>query len=106
MGGWGRKEGGGACKGLGTIFGVEGDGIRGMQGQPNTPSPSHPHTSHPHPLILTQDSTQQTMLMAWLVELFLNDLGTLKDEEDTVGHRTMQQDFHKFLESQALRVCK
>ena len=71
----------------------------------------HPHTfisTHPQPHLLTlaQDSTQQTMLMAWLVELFLNDLGMLKDEEDTAGHRTMQQDFHKFLESPTLRVHK
>ena len=44
--------------------------------------------------------------MAWLVELFLNDLGMLKDEEDTAGHHTMQQNFHKFLESPALRVRK
>ena len=73
--------------------------------KPNQTHP-HPHTLTPHPLTLAQDSTQQTMLMAWLVELFLNDLGTLKDEEDTVGHRTMQQDFHKFLESPALRVRK
>ena len=62
--------------------------------------------NHNQPHSPSQDSTQQTMLMAWLVELFLNDLGTLKDEGDIRGHHTMQQDFHKFLESPALRVRK
>lgn len=52
----------------------------------------------------TQDSTQQTMLTTWLVELFLNDLGALKDEGDRDGHAKMTQEFHTFLETKSLRV--
>ena len=52
----------------------------------------------------TQDSTQQTMLTTWLVELFLNDLGALKDEGDRDGHAKMTQEFHAFLETKSLRV--
>ena len=51
-----------------------------------------------------QDSTQQTMLTTWLVELFLNDLGALKDEGDREGHAKMTQEFHLFLEKINLRV--
>ncbi|CAI8047134.1 Vacuolar protein sorting-associated protein 18 homolog, partial [Geodia barretti] len=51
------------------------------------------------------DSTQQTMLTTWLVELFLNDLGTLKDEGDREGHAKMTQEFHSFLETKSLREC-
>jgi hypothetical protein len=51
------------------------------------------------------DSTQQTMLTTWLVELFLNDLGALKDEGDREGHAKMTQEFHSFLETKNLREC-
>ena len=44
------------------------------------------------------------MLITWLIELFLNDLGNLKDEGDMNGHRNLQRDFHKFLEVPAFRV--
>ena len=54
--------------------------------------------------LLPQDSTQQTMLTTWLVELFLNDLGALKDEGNLGGHAKMTQEFHIFLESKSLRV--
>ena len=57
-----------------------------------------------HPPTLTQDSTQQTMLTTWLVELFLNDLGALRDEGDREGHAKMTQEFHSFLETKSLRV--
>ena len=44
------------------------------------------------------------MLTTWLVELFLNDLGALKDEGDREGHAKMTQEFHSFLETKNLRV--
>jgi hypothetical protein len=51
------------------------------------------------------DSTQQTMLTTWLVELFLNDLGALWDEGNRDGHAKMTQEFHNFLETKSLREC-
>ena len=53
-----------------------------------------------------QESTQQTMLTTWLIELYLNDLGTLKDDGDMEGHRRLQRDFHTFLEQPSLRVSR
>ena len=44
------------------------------------------------------------MLTTWLVELFLNDLGALKDEGDREGHAKMTKEFHAFLETKTLRV--
>ena len=44
------------------------------------------------------------MLTTWLVELFLNDLGALKDEGDRDGYENMTQEFHAFLETKNLRV--
>ena len=44
------------------------------------------------------------MLTTWLIELFLNELGSLKDEGDGTTHSKLQRDFHKFLESDALRL--
>lgn len=44
------------------------------------------------------------MLTTWLVELFLNDLGALKDEGDRDGYVKMTQEFHSFLETKNLRV--
>ena len=57
-----------------------------------------------HRLSSLQDSTQQTMLTTWLVELFLNDLGALRDEGDRDGHAKMAKEFHSFLEIKSLRV--
>lgn len=51
-----------------------------------------------------QDSTQQTMLTTWLIELFLNDLGVLKDEGDKEGYKHLQKEFHKFLQQPQLGV--
>ena len=53
---------------------------------------------------VAQDSTQQTMLTTWLVELFLNDLGALRDEGDRDGHAKLTQEFHEFLQSKNLQV--
>ena len=44
------------------------------------------------------------MLTTWLIELFLNELGGLRDEGDMTAHHKLQQQFHKFLETDALRV--
>ena len=46
------------------------------------------------------------MLTTWLIELFLNELGGLRDEGDATGHHKLQQQFHKFLEIDALRVSQ
>ena len=56
--------------------------------------------------LLQEDSTQQTMLTTWLIELFLNELGGLRDEGDATGHHKLQQQFHKFLETDGLRVSQ
>ncbi len=44
------------------------------------------------------------MLTTWLIELYLNALGTLKDEGDMDGHQLMQGEFHTFLRKPGLRV--
>ena len=46
------------------------------------------------------------MLTTWLIELFLNELGGLRDEGDMSAHHKLQQQFHKFLEGGDLRVSK
>jgi hypothetical protein len=46
------------------------------------------------------------MLTTWLIELFLNELGGLRDEGDATAHHKLQQQFHKFLEIDGLRVSK
>ena len=45
------------------------------------------------------------MLTTWLIELYLNDLGCLRDEGDKVGYGRLQKEFHKFLEQANLREC-
>lgn len=45
------------------------------------------------------------MLVTWLIELYLNDLGCLSDEGDKVGHAKLQQQFQSFLSSPALKEC-
>lgn len=50
------------------------------------------------------DSTQQTMLTTWLIELFLNEIGGYRDEGDGNAMNKLQHQFHKFLERDILRV--
>ena len=44
------------------------------------------------------------MLTTWLIELYLNELGGLRDEGAMTNHHKLQLEFHKFLENDALRV--
>lgn len=53
---------------------------------------------------LQQDSTQQTMLTTWLIELYLNKLGGLSDQGNRVAHKRLQQEFRDFLSQASLRV--
>ena len=48
--------------------------------------------------------TQQTMLTTWLIELYLNELGTLLDDGKTDQYAKIQEDFHKLLAKPALKV--
>ena len=48
-----------------------------------------------------QDSAQQTMLLLWLVELYLNDL---KSEGKEKERRDLQSAFHQFLATPSLQV--
>jgi hypothetical protein len=45
-----------------------------------------------------QDKTQLTMICTWLVEIYLNTLNALKDEGDTEGYETVQNEFRGFLQ--------
>ena len=44
------------------------------------------------------------MLTTWLIELFLNEIGGYRDEGDGHAMHKLQQQFHKFLEREVLRV--
>ncbi|XP_041365438.1 vacuolar protein sorting-associated protein 18 homolog isoform X2 [Gigantopelta aegis] len=47
----------------------------------------------------SQDKTQMTMLVTWLIELFLNQLGELKEQgrDDTAEYSSIQEEFRQFL---------
>ena len=53
-----------------------------------------------------QDKTQMTMLVTWMIELFLNQLGGLKEQgqDDTSEYDNTQEQFRKFLSQQRVRV--
>jgi hypothetical protein len=46
-----------------------------------------------------QDKTQITMIVIWVIELFLNQLGTLRDEakEKTSEYASLQKELDSFL---------
>ncbi|KAL5480111.1 hypothetical protein EMCRGX_G023733 [Ephydatia muelleri] len=50
-----------------------------------------------------KSSAQQTMLTTWLIEVYVNDLGNLRDEQRYDEHKTLQEEFHQFLASPALQ---
>ncbi|GFR83888.1 vacuolar protein sorting-associated protein 18 homolog [Elysia marginata] len=54
-----------------------------------------------------QDKTQMTMLVTWMIELFLNQLGGLKEQgqDDTSEYDNTQEQFRKFLGQQRVREC-
>ncbi|ELU13053.1 hypothetical protein CAPTEDRAFT_223579 [Capitella teleta] len=54
-----------------------------------------------------QDKTQLTMLVMWVVELYLNQLGQLKEqgEEGSQKYEFLQDSFHKFLQAPRVKEC-
>ncbi|EDV25490.1 uncharacterized protein TRIADDRAFT_55631 [Trichoplax adhaerens] len=52
-----------------------------------------------------QDKTQMSMLLTWLTELYLNDIGKLKDDDKTELCEVMQAEFRDFLQQQRVTNC-
>ncbi|XP_025087260.1 vacuolar protein sorting-associated protein 18 homolog [Pomacea canaliculata] len=54
-----------------------------------------------------QDKTQMTMLVTWIVELFLNTLGRLKEQgqDETYEYESTQEKFRKFMASMRIKEC-
>ncbi|XP_027053569.1 vacuolar protein sorting-associated protein 18 homolog [Pocillopora damicornis] len=52
-----------------------------------------------------QDKTQMTMLIMWLIELYLNDLGGLKEENAKLKYEGLQEEFRKFLAQTKVKTC-
>lgn len=54
-----------------------------------------------------QDKTQMTMLVTWMIELFLNQLGEFKEmgQDDTSEYENTQEEFRKFLGQPRVREC-
>lgn len=52
-----------------------------------------------------QDKTQMTMLIMWLIELYLNDLGGLKEEGAIAKHEDLEDEFRKFLAQTKVKTC-
>ena len=51
-----------------------------------------------------KDKTQMTMLIMWLIELYLNDLGGLKEENAKPKYEGLQEEFRKFLAQTKVKV--
>ena len=45
-----------------------------------------------------------TMLIMWLIELYLNDLGGLKEENAKLKYESLQEEFRKFLAQTKVKV--
>ena len=56
--------------------------------------------------IFIQDKTQMTMLVTWLIEIFLNQLGELKERIDLQPGKydKLQEDFRLFLRQPSIKV--
>ncbi|CAC5391949.1 VPS18 [Mytilus coruscus] len=54
-----------------------------------------------------QDKTQMTMLVTWLIEIFLNQLGELKEkmEEQPDKYEKIQEEFRRFLKEPKIKEC-
>lgn len=52
-----------------------------------------------------QDKTQMTMLIMWLIELYLNDLGSLRGKEPKPKYESVQEEFRKFLAQTKVKTC-
>ena len=57
--------------------------------------------------LLVQDKTQVTMLVMWLIEIYLNQLGVLKEQGDDMDERydVVQEEFRKFLNQPRVKVA-
>ena len=47
------------------------------------------------------------MILTWLIEIYLNQLGTLKEqgEDNTDGYEQLQEEFRKFLAQPRVKDC-
>jgi vacuolar protein sorting-associated protein 18 len=56
--------------------------------------------------VVEQDKTQMTMLVTWMIELFLNQLGELKEQgqDGTSEYDNTQEEFRKFLTQPKVKV--
>ena len=45
-----------------------------------------------------------TMLIMWLIELYLNDLGSLNEEVAKAKHEDLEEEFRKFLAQTKVKV--
>ncbi|XP_052234264.1 vacuolar protein sorting-associated protein 18 homolog [Dreissena polymorpha] len=54
-----------------------------------------------------QDKTQMTMLVTWLIEIYLNQLGELKEQQvkPSQRYRDVQQEFQVFLKQTRVKDC-
>ena len=54
-----------------------------------------------------EDKMQTTMIVVWLIEIFLNQLGQLKEEGEEMSEKydNLQEDFYAFLRRPALKDC-
>ncbi|GAB1602836.1 vacuolar protein sorting-associated protein 18 homolog [Argonauta hians] len=54
-----------------------------------------------------QDRTQMTMLVTWLTEIYLNQLGELKEQSDEKGsqYQIVQKEFCQFLNQSIIKEC-
>ena len=57
-------------------------------------------------VFLLKDKTQVTMLIMWLIELYLNNLGQLKEagEVSAGKHEHLKEEFRKFLAQTKVKV--
>nr|XP_022303010.1 vacuolar protein sorting-associated protein 18 homolog [Crassostrea virginica] len=55
----------------------------------------------------TQDKTQITMLVTWLIEIFLNQLGEMKEQgqDESEEYRKVQEEFRMFLAQPKNKEC-
>ena len=53
-----------------------------------------------------QDKTQMTMIVTWLIEIYLNQLGQLKEEGQDMSssYDALQEEFRKFLAQTRVKV--
>ncbi|XP_077978049.1 vacuolar protein sorting-associated protein 18 homolog isoform X1 [Glandiceps talaboti] len=51
------------------------------------------------------EKTQMTMIITWLIELYLNQLGTYRDQGDSTGFLMLQEEFQKFLAQSRVMEC-